>query len=559
MIDFVVNICRANPIIPIFLSLAIGYAVGRIKFFGFSLGATTCTLLAALLIGQLNVDIPVLLKTVFFALFTFSIGYKVGPQFFGALRKEGLHYILISLIVCFTGLAVAILLGKLLNFDQGTTAGLLAGSMTESAAIGTAEGAISQLSIADAQKTILTTNVAVAYAITYIFGTAGTIVFLKLVPKFWRISLKDESRKLEIQMSGADTIDAPELFSWTRQLDLRAFCITNTGVIGKTVAEVEKMFPGRVAIDKIKHGETTTDAEPDSILESGDIVVISGGSQHLLQSAELLGSEVNIKNITEVVGEILEICILNHTVVGKTLGELDKSKLAHGVFLKRIIRQGREIPITRDTTVNKCDVFQVIGIKDKIEKVAKFLGYPERSTAVTDLVMVGVGVVLGTLLGLVVIHIGKLPVTLGVGGGVLVSGLIFGWLRSIHPTFGQIPSGAQWLMSDLGLNLFIACVGLSAAVQAVHAFESNGLPVFLAGIVLSLFPIIVGLLFGRHILKMNLVFLLGAVAGARVITAALNSLEEEADSKMPAIGYAVPYAFSNVLITIWGSIVVNVM
>ena len=238
---------------------------------------------------------------------------------------------------------------------------------------------------------------------------------------------------------------------------------------------------------------------------------------------------------------------------------LRKSPLAHGVFLRRITRQGHEIPITRDTVVHKCDILQVIGAREDIERAVKAAGYAERPTAVTDLVMIGLGIVLGTLLGLLDIHILKLPITLGVAGGVLVSGLVFGWLRSVHPTFGQVPSGAQWLITDLGLNFFIACVGLTAAVQAVQAFQTTGLSVFLAGIVLSLLPIVFGLLFGRHILKMNPVLLLGAMTGARAITAALNSIVEEAESSTPTLGYIVPYAFSNVLLTIWGTMIINIM
>jgi putative transport protein len=560
MWESTVSVCRNNPQILIFLSLAIGYAAGKLKFRGFSLGATTCTLLAALVLGQVNVEVPALLKTVAFALFMFGIGYKVGPQFFGALRKEGLHYIYISLITAFVALGVAILLGKLLHFDQGTTAGFFAGSVTQSAAIGTAEGAIGQLPITDAQKATLDANVAVGYAITYIFGTAGTIVFLRMVPSFWRINLKEEAQKLEAKMSGgAAAAEKPELFSWSAQLELRAYEVSSRNAIGKTVAGLEALFPDRVAISKLKRGNAVMDVKPNMVVQKGDIVVISGHCKQLVTAPEVIGSEVEIGAIKDMVGEVMDICVLNRDVVGKTLGELSKNKEAHGIFLRRITRQGREIPITRDTVVHKCDVLQVIGARGDIERVIKLLGYPERPTAVTDLVMVGLGITLGTLVGLIVVHVGGLPITLGVGGGVLVAGLVFGWLRSVHPTFGQMPSGSQWLLTDLGLNLFIACVGLSAAVQAVQAFQTTGLTLFLAGIVLSLLPMIAALILGRRVLKMNPVLLLGAVAGARVITAALNSLEEEAESTMPSIGYAAPYAFGNVLLTIWGSVIVNVM
>lgn len=560
MWEFIVNVCRNNPQILIFLALAIGYAAGKLKFRGFSLGATTCTLLAALVLGQINVQVPALLKTVAFALFMFGIGYKVGPQFFGALRREGLHYIYISLVTAFVALGVAILLGKLLHFDQGTTAGFFAGSVTQSAAIGTAEGAIGQLPISDVQKSALDTNVAVGYAITYIFGTAGTILFLKMIPGFWRINLKEEAKKLEAKMSGgAVSADKPELFSWSAQLELRAYEVSSRNVVGKTVAELEALFPDRVAVNKLKRADVAIDVEPDAVIQAGDIVVLSGHCKQFVRASEVIGPEVDIGAVTEMVGEVMDICVLNRDVVGRTLGELSKNKQAHGIFLRRITRQGREIPVTRDTVVHKCDVLQVIGARGDIEGAIKLLGYPERPTAITDLVMVGLGITLGTLVGLIVVHVGKLPITLGVGGGVLVAGLVFGWLRSIHPTFGQVPSGGQWLLTDLGLNLFIACVGLSAAVQAVQAFQTTGLTLFLAGIVLSLLPMIAALIFGKSVLKMNPVLLLGAVAGARVITAALNSLEEEAESTMPSIGYAAPYAFGNVLLTIWGSVIVNVM
>jgi len=559
-VEFVVNICRNNPQIILFLALAVGYALGKVKFFGISLGATTCTLLAALVLGQINVDVSPLLKTVCFALFMFAIGYRVGPQFFGALRKGGLDYLWISLVVCFSGLAFAILLGKMMDFDQGTTAGMFAGSMTQSAAIGTAEDAIAQLPISDAQKSVLDSNVAVGYAITYIFGTAGTIVFLKMIPGMLRINLKQEAARLEEQMSGgAAAAEKPELFSWSKQLELRAYRATASGVAGRAVSQIEALFSDRVCLTRIKRGNNPVTVEPDTIVKANDTVVLSGGSRSMLSAPDLIGPEIDMTSVMDVVGEVLDVCVLNKAVVGRTLGELSKNKLAHGIFLSKVTRQGHEIPITRDTEVHKCDVFSLIGVREDIERVVGYLGYPERPTNITDLVMLGLGIVLGTLLGLVVIHVGKLPITLGVGGGVLVSGLVFGWLRSVHPTFGQIQGGAQWLLSDLGLNLFIACVGVSAAVQAVQAFETTGLSVFLAGAVLSLVPIILGLIVGRYLLKMNIVLLMGAVCGARVITAALNTLQEDADSTTPALGFAVPYAVSNVILTVWGSVIISVM
>jgi putative transport protein len=209
--------------------------------------------------------------------------------------------------------------------------------------------------------------------------------------------------------------------------------------------------------------------------------------------------------------------------------------------------------------VHKCDVLLVTGAQQDVEKLVTYLGYPERPTTATDLIFVGLGCVFGTLLGLLAVPVAGIPLTLGIGGGVLVGGLIFGWLRAVHPTFGQIPGPAQWIFTDLGLNLFIACVGLMAGPKALHAIISTGPSIFLAGIILSLVPHILGIAFGKLVLNMNPVLLFGALTGAGTVTPAMNALKEEADSSVPALGYTIPYAIGNVLLTVWGSVIVHLV
>ncbi len=560
MIEQAMSICHSYPQIVIFLALALGYAIGKIKIKGFSLSSTVGVLLAALALGQIGVVVPALVKDIGFALFTFCIGYKVGPQFFGSLKKDGLKYLWISLVVAFAGLITAIVLGKLFHFDKGTTAGLLAGAMTQSSAIGTADGAIAHLGVSAAQKAVLNTNVAVAYAITYLFGTGGLVLFFRIVPKILGKDMKVEAKNLEKQMMGdsSDLDITKGLFSWANQLGLRVYKAKND-LQGKTVSEVEALFTARIAIDKIERDGKLIDLQQNTIIRNNDIVAILSRRGGFVQAPDLIGPEVEESKATNVVGEILEICILNNNAVGKTLKQIGDNRIAHGIFLRQITRQGHEIPLTQSTVIQKCDIFQVVGDKDAVERAVKQLGYPERPTMITDLITVGIGCVLGTLIGLLAIPIMGIPITLGVGGGVLVSGLFFGWLRSIHPTFGQIPGPAQWIFTDFGLNLFIACVGLTAGAQAVQALKTTGASVFIAGIILSLLPMIIGLIFGMLVIKMNFVLLLGALAGAGTVTPALNSLQEDANSSTPVLGYTAPYAFGNVLLTVWGTILINVM
>ena len=557
----ILELFRSYPQIVIFLAVAIGYTIGKIKIFGFNLGSTAGCLLAALVLGQMAIDVPPLVKTIAFALFIFTIGYKVGPQFFGSLKKDGLNYIWISLVVAFAGLATAIILGKIFGLGRGLTAGLLSGAMTQSSVIGTAEGAIAHLSSSSAEKATMVSNVAIAYAITYIFGTAGMVLFMKIVPKLMRIDLKAEARKLEMELSGGsgdEEEESADLFNWRKRLSLRAYHVTNPEVAGKTVKEVKSFFKGEIAIDKIRRDSEDIIPEIDTVVKMDDIIALVGLRHELVSAEDILGPEVANKEIGDLVGEILKIVVLNKDAVGKTLGELFK-KYGHGCFLQRFVRMGQELPLSKNTKLNKCDILQVAGSKHDVENFVKHVGTPERATATTDLAMMGLGVVIGTLMGLLAVPVAGIPITLGIGGGVLVSGLLFGWLRALHPTFGQVPEGAQWICTDLGLNLFIVCVGLIAGPKALHALQTTGGIIFFAGVAVTLIPAFAGLIFGKYILRLNPVLLFGALTGAETCTASLNALKEEADSATPALGYTVCYAFGNVILTIWGTVIVNVM
>ncbi|HPJ73058.1 MAG TPA: aspartate-alanine antiporter, partial [bacterium] len=226
---------------------------------------------------------------------------------------------------------------------------------------------------------------------------------------------------------------------------------------------------------------------------------------------------------------------------------------------RSITRQGHELPLGPNLKLYRGDVIDVIGDRSDVEKLIGVLGYAERQTQVTDLVMVGIGLILGTLLGLVAFNVGGVPITLGVGGGVLVSGLFFGWLRSIKPTWGYIPTPTVWIFTDLGLNFFIACVGISAGPKALEALEQAGINIFLAGVCLTSLPHLLTWIFGLYLLKLNPVLLLGAMTGAGTCTAALNSVKDDAGSAVPVIGYTVPYAIGNVLLTVWGALIVSLI
>jgi len=559
IIHDIVFLCRAYPQILIFLSLAIGYYVGKIKIFGFSLGATASVLLAAIVLGQMDVTVTPLIKTVAFALFIFTIGYKVGPQFFGGLKKEGLHYVILSLFFAFTGLITAIFLGKIFGFDKGTTAGLLGGAITQSSIIGTAEGAISNLSIAAAQKTVLISNIAVAYAITYIFGVAGLILFYRLVPKLFKIDLKGEAKKIEQELSGAtDSKVSQDDFVWNTRPTIRVYRVLHDNIVGKKVSDLEKLFLNRVTIEKIKRDSKIIEPNPNTVIYTGDLLLIIGDRKQVVSAHNIIGPEIQDSILNNIIPQMLRICVTKLKVVGKTLEQIT-DKYCKNCFINKVTRLGHELPIKKNTVIHKCDILYTIGLESNVENFAKNIGYAKRKTNITDLAMLGLGCFLGTLLGLATVKLGNVPLTLGVGGGVLLSGLFFGWLRVKYPTFGQFPAGAQWVLSDLGLNLFIACVGLIAGPRAFHALQTHGAKLFFAGVLLTLVPHILGMLFGKFVLKLNPVLLFGALTGAGTATPSLNALKDECESSTPALGYSVPYAIGNFVLTIWGTVIISFM
>ena len=552
---------REHQELAVFLTLAIGFFIGRLKIGTFSLGTAVGTLLAGVAIGQLNIQVPAVVKYVFFDLFLFTTGYKVGPQFFRALKKDALPQLAITLVLCITCLLAAYTAAKLLGYDVGTAAGMLAGAFTESTVIGTASDAIGRLAtISDAEKTRLVNNIPVAYAVTYLIGTAFIVWFLPNVgPKLMRVNLKEEAKKLraKIAASGGDEPETPSAY---QALAVRAYRVSNRNLINRNVGELEaRPKQARVFISRIRREGNIIEADPDTVVREGDVIAVLTRSELLTARGEEIGDEVDDKELLDFPIEFLDVVITNKSLVGKTIVELAAMEFARGVFLKKLTRVGEPMPFSPATRIERGDVMTLIGATRDVERAAKNLGYADRQTVMTDMIFVGLGIVLGGLVGLLTITIGSLPLTLTASGGALIMGLIFGWLRAVHPTFGRIPGSAMWIFDTVGLTVFMACVGLAAGPSFFSGLQKSGISLVFVGLVIAILPHAVSILFGRYVLKMNPVIVLGACCGAGTITAALRAVQEEAQSDLPALGYTVPYAIGNIVLTSWGPVLVAMM
>jgi putative transport protein len=558
--NYLTSALREHQELAIFLTLAVGFFIGKIKIGSFSLGMVVGTLLAGVAIGQLAIDVPAVVKYVFFDLFLFTTGYKVGPQFFRGLKKDALPQLALTLVLCLVCLLAAYMAAKLLNYDMGTAAGLLAGAFTESTVIGTASDAIGRLAIATADKTSLTNNIPVAYAVTYLVGTGFIVWFLPNVgPKLMGVNLKEEARKLQATISGSspEGSDAPSAF---QRLAVRTYRLTRSDLINRTIGELEaRPREARVFISRIRREDKIIEAKPDTVVREGDIVAVLTRSELLMARGAEIGTEVNDKELLDFPIEFLDVVITNGSVVGRSLAELAETEFARGVFLKKLTRTGQTMPFAPETRLERGDLITMIGAESDVEQAAKNLGYADRKAVTTDMVFVGFGIFLGGLVGLLSIVIAGLPLTLTASGGALIMGLVFGWLRAVRPTFGRIPEPAMWVFDTVGLTVFMACVGLAAGPSFFSGLQKSGVSLVLVGLVIAILPHTLAILFGRYVLKMNPVIVLGACSGAGTITAALRAIQEEAKSELPALGYTVPYAVGNIVLTAWGPVLIAMM
>lgn len=564
--DWLVETFRAYPELAIFLTLALGYWVGKFKFGSFTLGAVTGTLLVGVVVGQMQIEISPNVKSVFFLMFLFAVGYGVGPQFVRGLKSDGLPQVTFAILQCLVSLLTVFGVAKFLGFNAGLAAGLLSGSQTISAVLGVSTDAINRLGASPEEKEALINAMPVAYAVTYLFGTAGSAWLLASIgPKILRVDLPAECKKLEAKMGGWGDAEAG-VASAAKKFDVRAYRVTNERFHNKTVAELEAdalKQELRVFIERIRHDGQIIDAEPDSVVHLGDTVAVLARIEVFIQRGHNLGEEVDDKTLLDFPGEVLDIVITDKSVAGMTLKQLAESEIGRvkgrGVFLRRLTRGGLEMPFTPGTVIDRGDVLQVIGPKRSVERVASELGYADRQTNMTDMVFVGIGIVLGGLVGAIAIDIGGVPISLSTSAGTLIAGLIFGWLRSVHRTFGRVPEPALWMMSSVGLNTFIAVVGITSGPAFLAGLQKSGLSLLLAGIVATTVPLLVGVLLGKYLFKFHPAITLGAAAGARTTTAALGLIQDAAKSKTPALGYTVTYAVGNTLLILWGLVIVLLM
>ena len=550
MFTRILEILHQQPVLTLFLILGIGYLIGGIRIGSFSLGPVAGVLFAGLFLGHFDFRMSAGAQAVGFSLFIFSVGYQAGPRFFDVLRKDGLKYFFLAIVIAATGFTIAVIATKLLSLAPGTSAGLLSGGLTSSPTLAAAQEAIRSGQIKPPEGIMadaMIGNVATGYAITYIFGLAGLIAIIKLLPKILGINLEKEAKALEEKDKSATT-------SHLKNVSTRIYRVTNEEFTKIPRKQLREQYWGKASVVKLKRNGNIIQLKPEECLQIGDELAIIAPVEFFTNIVPKFGEEIAPEEVAAVHQESAEVVVINKKAVGQTLGELDIA-INFGVLLTGVKRMGMELPVTASFEIQKGDVLSVAGPKERLELLGPELGHVERDIEETDMVTFAFGIAIGVIIGLFAITIGQLSIGLGSAGGLLASGLAIGYLRGIYPTFGRLPRAAQWILMEFGLLIFMAGVGLRAGADIIETFVAAGPVLVLAGITVTATPIFVGYFFGRKVLKIHPVLLFGGITGSMTSGASLSMVTKAAKSSMPSLGYTGAYAFANVLLTIAGTII----
>ena len=564
--EWFLHLFRSHSELAIFLTIAAGFWIGKLRIGKFSLGVVTSVLLVGVLVGQMDIPISEPVKSVFFLMFLFAIGYKVGPQFFRGLKKDGLPQVFFAVVMCVVCLGVTWVLALIMGYGPGEAAGLLSGAQTISAVIGVAGDTINSLNVSQQDKTNMINIIPVAYAVTYVFGTAGSAWVLSSIgPKLLGgvTKVKAACQDLESKM-GSTQADEPGFLHARRPVVFRAYKAENDWFgDGKTVQDLEAYFASLnkiLYVERMRQGATIIDEiAPTQLIQKGDEVVISGRREYVVEEETWIGEEVVDSQLLDFPVEALPVTVHRKPYTGQTLDDICKQKFMHGVSVRRIKRASVDIPVLAQTVIDSGDILEIVGLKKEVEVAGKELGFVDRPTNISDMCFVGLGIVIGGIVGALAIHLGGIPISLSTSGGALIAGLVFGWWRSKTPTFGQIPEPAVWFMNNVGLNMFIAVVGINAGPSFIHGLVEVGPMMLVIGALATAIPLIAGVLIARYLFHFHPALALGCTAGARTTTAALGAVQEAVGSETPALGYTITYAVGNTLLIIWGVVIVILM
>ena len=560
--EWIAEILRENPVIPIFLTIGLGFWIGGFKYKSFTLGPVTATLVVGVIVGQLDIPVSDELKNVAFMLFLFAIGYSVGPQFFRSLKGDGLKQIGFALIEVALCIITVVGVSLIMGYDKGMAVGLFSGSQAFSAVIGVGSSTIQSLGLSEQAEKSYLEIIPACYAVCYVFGTIGSAW---VIANFGPMLLgglgkvKAQTAQLEAEMDSGDFIPDPGTFVANRPISFRAYRAESDYFDrSRSVEEVERHIADmglRHFVERLRLRGEISDPQPQLRIRKGDVIVLSGRRESIIDGAGWIGPEVTDHELLNFTAENLPVTVSKSGVSGMTLGELRSKDFMRGVMVRKVVRDDTALPMRKRTELEPGDVLTLVGLPQDVAEAVPEIGYSDRPTEETDMTFTGLGIAVGCFIGALAVYLNGIPVSLSTSGGAILAGLILGWFRNKRPTFGRIPRPVIWFMNNMGLNMFIAVVGLGAGPTFISGLQTVGLGMFLAGVVCTSVPLILAIVIGSRLFKFPPAITLGCVAGSRNAVAALGAIQDNLDSTMPAMSYTVTYAVGSVTLILAGMIV----
>lgn len=549
----------ANPFILLFVVVAGAVLLGKVTVKGYGFGMVASAIIVGAGIAAwastygVKMGLDNFTKSMFYYLFMYGVGLRVGPSFINSLKGDGLKFTILAVICSVLGLLGAVLFTRLWELPAGAAGGILAGSMTMSAAIGSAEEAVRQgvFPLKEGQTfESVSGMIALSYGLTYIWGTVGIILICKYLPRWWGIDAKAAAKKYE-EENGVPNVDDAGLTGY-RPLALRAYRLENRETVGTTVGQFLQKHP-QYKVVNVKRGDERLGAPDDLVLQPNDVVVLGGRLEAITSNMGLIGPEVADDKALNIPLDQAEILVTNKAMEGKELKDFRTAEFAGQIGLRSIERGGVPIPLGLNLKLQRFDVLFVAGLKSGVDKLAETMGRIARPSTATDLLTLSVGMILGFLIGAIAFPLFGSKVGLGNAGGLLVSGVIVSSLVSRLRFFGNTPNAARNILEDLGLIVFIAIVGINAGAGLISQLTGTlALKIFVAGFIVTTIPPILVWAIGYHMMNINPAILMGGVAGARSHSGPAREAAKEIGSSVPWIGFPVGYAVSGVLLTVFG-------
>ncbi|MDE6296328.1 MAG: aspartate-alanine antiporter, partial [Muribaculaceae bacterium] len=530
--DTIILFFQQHPLIPVFLTLGLGFWLGKVKIKGFALGSVAATLIVGIIFGQMKIVVPDILKNVFFLFFLFSIGYGVGPQFFRSMRGPGLKMLGFAFVAAGVCSGLVIAAAKIMGYSNSIAAGLFAGSQTVSACLGMLSDTVKEMPIDEAARASMLALIPACYAVTYVFGTVGSAWFLSTIgPRMLGglDKVKEDVARIEQLMDKSSSNSDPGIIPARRSVIFRAYKVDSDFFDSpKSATEIHEYYQKqgvRILVERARINGKVMNPSKYNLISKGDEVVLGGRSEVLVDLKNPPGQEISDPELLNFGAERTPVTVSSGKVDGMTLEKLRLLPEMERVVVAAITRNGMKIPVKAQTELHAGDILTLVGWPADVAEAASIIGYADRQTDSTDMVFVGLGIALGCIIGSLSIKIGGIPMSLGISVGALISGLSLGWLRTRRPVFGHIPSSVLWIFNNLGVNMFIAVLGMTAGAALVEGLKQAGPMILLVGAILTILGLVINIFIARKLFRFSTPVTLGCVCGARLSVASIGAVQ----------------------------------